>query len=469
MSIKHIILGNLIANEEYARKVLPFLKLQYFDNITDRTVFGLINSYVEKYNTIPSIEALAIDLTECKTLSEQQYKDSNALIISLHSSETKELAWLFDKTEEFCKDMALYNALMDSVKLVDKKESEKISLGMIPKMLQDALAVSFDVHIGHDYFDDAEKRFEFYHTKEKKIPFNLRYFNEITQGGLSNKTLNVCLAGTAVGKSMLLCHCAANNLRDNYNVLYITLEMMEEKIAERIDANLMNMIIQDVKELPRAVYKKKIEEVRSVSKGRLVIKEYPTACASASNFRYLLNELKIKRNFIPDIIYIDYLNICSSSRLKNAGVNSYTYVKAIAEELRGLGVEFNVPIFTATQTNRTGFTSSDVELTDTAESFGLPATADLMFALISSEHLEELGQIQVKQLKNRYNDINNYRKFVIGVDRGKMQFYDVSQEEVEKTVMDTTTFGERDKEAGIRFDESSMPLMFDRKKLEGFI
>ena len=338
------------------------------------------------------------------------------------------MPWLIEHSEKFCQDQALFIAISKSIKLINGDEKVDISKGSIPELLSDALSVSFDTNVGHDLVNDWEKRYDLYHTKENKVPFNLEYFNKITKGGLSNKTLNICLAGTGVGKSMFMCHCAAGNLMDGLNVLYITLEMAEERIAERIDANLLNVAIDELSVLPKDVYEKKIARIKEKTVGRLIIKEYPTASAGSSNFRYLLNELKIKKNFKPDIIYIDYLNICSSSRLKvGSNVNSYMYVKAIAEEIRGLAVEFDVPIVSATQTNRTGYTNSDVGLEDTSESFGLPATADFMFAIISNDQLAGLNQILVKQLKNRYSDPNNYKKFVVGVDRSKMKLYNVEQ------------------------------------------
>ena len=450
MKIETMIFGNLIAKEDYARKVIPFLKSEYFGDMVDRTVFSIIDEYVKKYNSFPTKEALLIDLTDKSGLSQEEYATAKQAINDLKESEDRDVDWLVDKTEEFCKDKALYNAIMESIKLVDKKE-DKISVGAIPKILSDALAVSFDTSIGHDFLADSDDRFEFYHRRESKIPFDLEYFNDITDGGLPKKTLNVALAGTGVGKSLFMCHCAAHNLTNGHNVLYITMEMAEEKIAERVDANLMNVTLKDLKELPKESYDKKMARVRSAAKGKLIIKEYPTACAGSANFRHLLNELKIKKNFIPDIIYIDYLNICMSSRIKaGSNVNSYTYVKAIAEELRGLAVEFNVPIITATQTTRGGYGNSDVELTDTSESFGLPATADFMFALISTENLEDLNQIMDKQLKNRYGDPSNNKRFVIGVDRAKMKLYDVEQS-AQQLVDDGPVFDKTD--AGKGWDE----------------
>lgn len=428
MTIEKTILSNLLFNEEYTRKVLPFLKAEYFRDTSQRLVFKLIDAYTIKYNTVPSKEALRIDLQNKTDISESQFKESNEIIDALEIDTKTSLPWLVEHSEKFCQDQALFNAISKSIQLINGDEKANISKGSIPELLSDALSVSFDTNVGHDLVDDWEKRYDLYHTKENKVPFNLDYFNKITKGGLSNKTLNICLAGTGVGKSMFMCHCAAGNLLDGLNVLYITLEMAEERIAERIDANLLNVAIDELSVLPKDTYEKKITRIKEKTVGRLIIKEYPTASAGSSNFRYLLNELKIKKNFKPDIIYIDYLNICSSSRLKvGANVNSYMYVKAIAEEIRGLAVEFDVPIVSATQTNRTGYTNSDVGLEDTSESFGLPATADFMFAIISNDQLAALNQILVKQLKNRYSDPNNYKKFVVGVDRSKMKLYNVEQ------------------------------------------
>jgi hypothetical protein len=424
--IEQTILSHLIYNEDFARKVLPFLKDDYFHNQPDKVVYRLIDDYVKKYNNTPTREVLQIELKNKDSLNENTYKDAKSIIDNLQVDNT-ELSWLLDSTEKFCQDKAVYNAIMASIKILDDK-SGSASTGSIPTLLSDALGVSFDVSIGHDYFLNSDDRFDFYHRKEEHIPFDLEYFNKITKGGLVRKTLNVALAGTGVGKSLFMCHCASNNLIQGKNVLYITMEMSEEKIAERIDANLLNVTVDELTILPKDVYDKKLNRVKDKTVGKLVIKEYPTASAGSANFRHLLNELRIKRNFVPDIIYIDYLNICCSSRIRSgANVNSYTYVKAIAEELRGLAVEFNVPVVSATQTTRSGYGNSDVELTDTSESFGLPATADLMFALITSEKLEDYSQIMVKQLKNRYNDPTLFRKFVVGIDRAKMRLYDVEE------------------------------------------
>ncbi len=470
MTIERVILANLLSNDKYNRKVIPFLKSDYFQDYSERVVFDLIDDYVKKYNSFPSVEALAIDLSNKEGLNDQAFKDSKEIIANLETDSNTKLDWLLDQTEKFCQDKALYLAIMKSIKIMDEKDGS-ISKGSIPSVLTDALAVSFDTHIGHDFLDDSDERYEFYHRKEKRIPFDLDYFNVITNGGLPNKTLNIALAGTGVGKSLFMCHCAAANLSKGLNVLYITLEMAEERIAERIDANLLDIAVDELELLPKQSYVSKIDRIKQKSQGKIIIKEYPTACAGSANFRHLLNELKIKKNFEPDIIYIDYLNICLSSRIKHgANVNSYTLVKAIAEELRGLAVEYDVPIVSATQTTRGGYSNSDVGLEDTSESFGLPATADFMFALISTEELESLNQIMVKQLKNRYNDPSSNRRFIVGVDRSKMRLYDVdpSAQEgltdgpVNKSVFDNSKFGEEDNERG------KPKPKFDKAKFAGF-
>lgn len=450
MMLEKTIFSNLVFNESYGRKAAPFLKEEYFNSYQDKVIFGLINEYSLKYGKFPSQEALLIELSNKDGLSEDAFKQAKDTVEELKQDEKTDIEWLLDQTEKFCQEKAVYNAIMKSIQILDDK-SGKESKGSIPQILSDALAVSFDTHIGHDFLEDSAARFEFYHTKEVRIPFDLDYFNKITQGGIPKKTLNIALAGTGVGKSLFMCHCAAGNLAQGLNVLYITMEMAEEKIAERIDANLLDTPVDQLANLPRDVYDRKIAKLRDRTKGKLIVKEYPTACAGSANFRHLLNELKIKKAFVPDIIYIDYLNICMSSRLKyGANVNSYTYVKAIAEELRGLAVEYNVPVVSATQTTRTGYSSSDVGLEDTSESFGLPATADFMFALISTEELEQLGQIMVKQLKNRYSDPGSTRRFVLGIDRSKMRLYDVEQSAQEDIldgpVMDNTKFGYEDSE-----------------------
>jgi replicative DNA helicase len=429
MKLEQTILKTLIYNEEFLRKVLPFLKTEYFSDSVERTLFNEITSFTETYNNPPSVEAVGIAVKERRNLTDDEVKRCESYLkeIEANSQTETKIQWLIDKTESFCQEKAIYNAVLGSISILDGKDKTH-DKGAIPKILSDALAISFDNSVGHDYLENSDERYNFYHRKEERIPFDLDYFNKITKGGLPTKTLNIALAGTGVGKSLFMCHVAAGAMVQGKNVLYITLEMAEEKIAERIDANLLNVSLDDLMELPKDLYDKKVARVREKCTGKLIIKEYPTASASVTHFRTLLNELNLKRSFVPDIIFIDYLNICCSSRIKaGANINSYTYVKSIAEELRGLAVEHNVPIVSATQTTRSGFTSSDPGLEDTSESFGLPATADLMFALISSEELEELGQIMVKQLKNRYNDPTYHKRFTLGVDRAKMKLYDVEQ------------------------------------------
>ena len=436
--IEKTILSNLIQNEEYIRKVVPYLKPEYFHDYTDRKIFSLVFEYFEKYNRSPSGPAVLIDLSNADDLTEEQHTSAKNIIEQLEEP-AEQMDWLLDHTEKFCQDKAIYNAIMESIQVIDGKSDK--GKGALPTILADALAVNFDPHIGHDLIEDADARYEWYHQKEEKVKFDLDLFNEITDGGLSNKTLNIALAGTGVGKSMFMCHCAAANLRDHKNVLYITLEMAEERIAERIDANLMGVTMDELHTYEKETYEKKINRIKDNHKGKIIIKEYPTTGAGSNHFRHLIQELKVKKNFTPDIIYIDYLNICMSSRIRyGAGVNSYTYVKAIAEELRGLSVEFDVPIVSATQTTRSGFTSSDLGLEDTSESFGLPATADFMFALISTEELDDLGQIMIKQLKNRYSDPATNRRFVVGVDRGKMTFYTVEQHAQDDLLDDIPVF-----------------------------
>ena len=429
-SIEHSILKNLVINEDYTRKVLPFLKEEYFEDGNQKAVFQECREFINKYDSRITYEALSIELQNRTDLTEKDYIEISQLVDRLRSDEEdQQLQWLLDVTETWCRDRAIYLALMDSIYITEGKDSKR-DRGAIPSILTEALAVSFDNHIGHDYLEDFAERFETYHRKEDRIPFDLGYFNKITKGGLPNKTLNVALAGTGVGKSLFMCHMASACLVDGYDVLYITMEMAEEKIAERIDANLLDVNIQDIVEIPQQIFEKKIDKLTQKTRGHLIIKEYPTASAHVGHFRALLNELALKKSFRPSIIFIDYLNICASSRYSKMGnVNSYSYIKAIAEELRGLAVEANVPIVSATQTTRSGYSSSDVDITDTSESFGLPATADLMFALISTEELESLGQIMVKQLKNRYNDLNVYKRFTVGVDRAKMRLYDCDQSE----------------------------------------
>ena len=428
LNLEQTILTNLIFNSEYTRKVIPYIKGEYFQDSIERIVFGIIDTFVEKYKVNPdSIEVIKLNL-EKATLNEEQYKKSLEYVdsFSLPISD-EQFKWLVDETEKWCKDKAIYNAILSGIHIIDGKSKDQTP-DAIPEILTDALSVSFDTHIGHDYMEQYEERYEYYHEKEEKIPFDLDFFNRITKGGLPNKTLNVCLAGTGVGKSLFMCHVAAATMLQGKNVLYITLEMAEKKIAERIDANLMNLTLDDVHDLPKRMYESRIEKIQKKTNGKLIIKEYPTASAHCGHFRALHNELLLKKSFRPHIIFVDYINICASQRFRyGSNVNSYTYIKGIAEEMRGLAVELNVPIVSATQTTRQGFTSTDIGLEDTSESFGLPATADLMFALISTEELEQLNQMLVKQLKNRYNDPTTNKRFIVGVDRGKMKLYDVSQ------------------------------------------
>ena len=459
MKLEQAILKNLIYNEDYLRKVLPFIKPEYFSDRTERTLFNEITSFTETYNSTATIEALSIAVKEKNNLSDDEVQKCEDYIKEIESNRQTEteVQWLIDKTEQFCQEKAIYNAVLGSISILDGKDKNN-DKGAIPKILSDALAVSFDTTVGHDYLENSDDRYEFYHRKEERIPFDLDCFNKITKGGLPAKTLNIALAGTGVGKSLFMCHVAAGAMVQGKNVLYITLEMAEEKIAERIDANLLNVSLDDLMDLPKDMYDKKVARVKEKTTGKLIIKEYPTASASTTHFRTLLNELNLKRSFVPDIIFIDYLNICCSSRIKaGANINSYTYVKSIAEELRGLAVEHNVPIVSATQTTRSGFTSSDPGLEDTSESFGLPATADLMFALISSEELEEMGQMMVKQLKNRYNDPSYYKRFTIGVDRAKMKLFDVEQS-AQQGIAD----------AGHQGIGAHNKIKHDKKNFEGF-
>ena len=452
-TIEKTILANLIHNEQYTRKVLPFIKGDYFSDRTERTVFEEIQKFVDKYSDLPNQNALEVELDSRKDLNEDDYKRVLSVVKELQKDDDVIFDWLVETTEDFCKDKAVYNAIVDGIAIIDGKDKKR-GVDALPTILTDALAVGFDNRVGHDYLHDTDARYEFYHKVEEKIPFDLEFFNRITKGGLPQKTLNIVLAGTGVGKSLFMCHVASNCLNQGRNVLYITLEMAEERIAERIDANLMNISIDDLHELPKQMFDDKIASIAKKTNGQLVIKEYPTASAHSNHFRGLIKELAIKKSFKPDIIFVDYLNICASSRFKaNGNVNSYMYIKAIAEELRGLAVETNVPIMSATQTTRSGFSNSDIGLEDTSESFGLPATADLMFALISNEELDELNQIAVKQLKNRYNDPTTNKRFVIGVDRAKMKLYDVAgseqegladsnQESFAEPVFDNTEFGD---------------------------
>ena len=433
--VETTILRNLLFNNDYCRKVLPFIKNEYFENLHEKVVFEEICKFIVAYEKLATKEVLLIETEKRTDITEDTYKTICDYVSKLDNNDV-DYKWLVDTTERWCRDRAIYLALMESIKIADGQD-EKKNRDAIPSILSDALAVSFDNNIGHDYFKDIERRYEFYHQREDKIPFDLEFFNKITKGGLPNKTLNIALAGTGVGKSLFMCHVAASVLLQGKNVLYITLEMAEERIAERIDSNLLNVNIQDIESLPKMMFESKVNSISKKSQGTLIIKEYPTASAHAGHFRALLNELSLKKSFKPDIIFIDYLNICASSRYKgNSNINSYTFVKAIAEELRGLAVETNVPIVSATQTTRSGYGNSDVELTDTSESFGLPATADLMFALISTEELEQLGQIMVKQLKNRYNDPTMNKRFVLGIDRAKMRLYDVEQS-AQKDILDS--------------------------------
>ena len=449
MQIETLILRNLMLNEDYTRTVIPHLKLIYFED-PYRAVFSELVDFVNKYNKLPSADALSIELRNNPKVT----SDSLALIPEI-SVQTKEetLPWLIEHTEKWCQDRAIYLAIMDSINIIEGKH-ETLSKNSLPEVLSEALGVNFDIRVGHDYVDDSDARYEFYHRDEEHLPFDLEMFNKITKGGLVNKSLNVALAGTGVGKSLFMCHVAASCLSQNQNVLYITLEMAEEKIAERIDANLLDISIDDLHSLPKDLYDKKINSLSNTTKGKLIIKEYPTAAANVNHFRALLNELNLKRSFVPDIIFVDYLNICTSSRIKTgSNVNSYTLIKSIAEELRGLAVENKLPIVSATQTTRAGYSSTDVGLEDTSESFGLPATADLMFAIISTEQMEEVGQILVKQLKNRYNDPTSNKRFVIGIDRAKMKLFDVTLEE-QKGLADSNQTEEKDNFAEPIFDKT---------------
>jgi archaellum biogenesis ATPase FlaH len=421
--IETTILRNLIFNEDFTRKVIPFLKSLYFSKRDEKILYEQIDKFVNQYKNLPTKESLLIELNDRKDINDEEVKNVKELLNFLNPEDVDQ-KWLLDTTEKFCKDRAVHNAVLDGIKILDNKDNKRTPEA-IPSILADALSVSFDNHIGHDYIADAENRFTWYHTKEKKYKFDLSFFNRITKGGIPSKTLNIALAGTGVGKSLFMCHAASAFLTQGLNVLYITLEMAEERIAERIDANLLDVTIDDLHEMPKQLYDNKLSKLQNKTTGKLIIKEYPTASAHSGHFRSLLNELALKKSFSPQVIFIDYLNICSSSRFKGGNISSYFYIKAIAEELRGLAVEFDVPIFSATQTTRTGYVSTDIGLEDTSESFGLPATADFMFALMSNEELEALGQMKVKQLKNRYNDPAMNRSFIIGVDRAKMRLYDV--------------------------------------------
>ena len=437
LNLEQTILSNLISSSDYTRKVIPYIKEEYFQDSIEKVVFKTISLYVDRYKSPPEDkEIIKLDLQKA-TLNEEQYKVAQEYIDNLSSDISEEqFEWLIDETEKWCKDKAIYNAILSGIHIIDGKSKDQ-SADAIPDILIDALSVSFDTHIGHDYMEQYEERYDYYHEVEEKVPFDLEFFNKITKGGLPNKTLNICLAGTGVGKSLFMCHVAAASLMMGKNVLYITLEMAEKKIAERIDANLMNISLTDLHDLPKRMFESRIEKIQKKTHGKLIIKEYPTASAHCGHFRSLHNELLLKKSFKPNIIFVDYINICASQRFKyGSNVNSYTYIKGIAEEMRGLAVELNVPFVSATQTTRQGFTSTDIGLEDTSESFGLPATADLMFALISTEELEGLNQMLVKQLKNRYNDPTVNKRFIIGVERAKMKLYDVSQS-AQKDLVDT--------------------------------
>jgi len=423
--IEQTIISSLFFREDYTRKVLPFIKEEYFGNRVEQILFGQIFQFVEKYNNLPTKDAMLIELSQRRDINEEELSHIKDYVVAVENSEADE-QWLLETTEKFCKDRAVHNAVLSGIKILDGKD-KKQTPEAIPHILSEALAVSFDKSVGHDYIEDAEARFKFYHTKEKRYQFDLDYMNRITKGGVPSKTLNIALAGTGVGKSLFMCHVASSYLLQGLNVLYITLEMAEERIAERIDANLLDVTMEDLHDMPKQLYDGKIKKLREKTQGQLIVKEYPTASAHSGHFKSLINELALKKSFKPDVIFIDYLNICASARFKGGNISSYFYIKAIAEELRGLAVEANVPIFSATQTTRTGYVSTDLGLEDTSESFGLPATADFMFALMSNEELEQLGQMKVKQLKNRYNDPSVNRAFIIGVDRSKMRLYDVQQ------------------------------------------
>jgi archaellum biogenesis ATPase FlaH len=452
-SVEQVVLRNVLTNEPYMRKVLPFIAPEYFEGVYNQ-LFKQVGKYVAKYNQLPTLEAFRIEIDQSSKFNDEQYAHAMEILPNIFSKEDSDEQWLLDTTEKWCQDRAIHNAIMESISIIDGKHKD-LTKNALPDLLSKALGVTFDTNIGHDYIENVEQRYDFYHEDEERIPFDLDYFNKITKGGLPNKTLNVALAGTGVGKSLFMCHVAGNALVQGRNVLYITMEMAEERIAERIDANLLNVPLDQLVHISKPILTSKVSDLASNTGGKLIVKEYPTGSAHAGHFRALLNELKLKKNFVPEMIFIDYLNICSSSRMKGMGgaINSYTYIKAIAEELRGLAVEFNVPIVTATQTTRSGFTSSDPGLEDTSESFGLPATADLMFALVSSEELESLGQIMVKQLKNRYNDPGYKKRFVVGIDKSRMRLYDVDNAE-EGVVDDTPAFDKS--EVNERFKDFKM-------------
>ena len=460
--IEKLILSHLIYSEDFTRSVLPYVVPKYFEDTTERLIYEEIEKYVKRHNGLPTKEALLIEIDQKEGLHETMFDNATKYITDIEQPEGGVTPWLLEQTEKFCQDRALYLAVVDSINILEGK-NDKLTKGALPDLLSEALSVSFDPNVGHDYTDDVEERYDFYHKKEERIEFDLDMFNKITKGGLPQKTLNICLAGTGVGKSLFMCHHASACLTQGKNVLYITLEMAEERIAERIDANLLDVSLDGLIDLPKSMYVKKVEKVKAKTTGKLIVKEYPTAAASTLHFKNLLQELNLKRNFKPDIIFVDYLNICCSARIKaGANVNTYTYVKAIAEELRGLAVEYNLPIVSATQTTRSGFTSTDLGLEDTSESFGLPATADFMFAIISTDELEEINQILVKQLKNRYNDPTSNKKFIVGIDRAKMRLYDVEQ----KAQMDLVDSGQDDVPA---FDKATGGKMSRKKDFSELI
>ena len=453
-NVEQVILRNVLTNEPFMRKVLPFIKPEYFQGVYNQ-LFKEAGKFVAKYNKLPTLDAFKIEVDQSDKFNDEQYAHAMEILPTIFAVEKADDKWLEDTTEKWCQDRAIHNAIMESISIIDGKH-KTLTKNALPELLSKALAVTFDTNVGHDYIENVEQRYDFYHEDEDRIPFDLDYFNKITKGGLPNKTLNVALAGTGVGKSLFMCHAAGNALVQGRNVLYITMEMAEERIAERIDANLLNVPLDQLMHISKPMLTSKVSDLASKTNGKLIVKEYPTGSAHAGHFRALLNELKLKKNFVPEMIFIDYLNICASSRMKGMGgsINSYTYIKAIAEELRGLAVEFDVPIVTATQTTRSGYSSSDPGLEDTSESFGLPATADLMFALISSEELEALGQIMVKQLKNRYNDPSYKKRFVVGIDRSRMRLYDV--ENAEEGVVDDSP----------AFDKSQVNERFKDFKME---
>ena len=465
--LEQTILSGLLHNEDYMRRVVPFLSDDYFDDFSEKSVYKSIIGYISDYNGVPTKEALRISIEEKSNISDDQYQSISQIITALEYDEKTDIEWLVDKTEKFCQDKAIYNAVRESILVLDGQHKD-LDKGSIPELLSNALGVSFDQAIGHDFLEQPEDRFEFYHTKEDKIAFDLDLFNKITKGGLSRKSLSIALAGTGVGKTLFMTHCASANLMAGKNVLYITMEMAEEKISERIDANLMNTTMDSLQDMPKDVFMKRVKKVKDKTTGKLIVKEFPTASAGSAHFRHLLNELKLKKNFTPDMVYIDYLNICTSSRMKaGANVNSYTMIKAIAEELRGLAVEFNVPILSATQTTRTGYSSSDLNLEDTSESFGLPATADFMFGLISTEELEGLGQLMVKQLKNRWGDTNYLKRFIIGLDRSKMKLFD-AEDSAQDLVNDGQSTQKTDSKPSWGNDDKDNVTSFRNKKKPDF-